>query len=202
MKPLIALITAALLTSQASASVLLEDFSDFANWESNWFGAQSNAKNYIQVQGLEGYIPLRNNNPDGLWLDDNDGTASDSNVTIRFNDPFAASISLLSLDLASHISSLEIVFFDALGNNLSSQAVTPTYGALGLPGIYQNFTVSSATGIGGFSLLSSSGIEGDLSLDNLIAIVSDTSVSVPEPGSLLLLGLGALGLMAQRRRLA
>ncbi|HEY6530506.1 MAG TPA: PEP-CTERM sorting domain-containing protein [Cellvibrionaceae bacterium] len=202
MKKLAALIAALAFTSHASASVLTEDFSNVPGWQSNWFGTQSNTKNYYEVKGL-GSASERGNNPDGLWLDDNDGVNEDKDLTVVFNDVFAASLSTLSLDLASYIN-MDIKFFDALGNSLSNQTVTPTLGATTLPGTYQNFTVSSATGIGGFSLFNSSDyIEGNVSLDNLVAVINDStpSVSVPEPASLLLLGLGALGLVAQRRKL-
>lgn len=203
MKNLLALMTALALTSQASASVLTEDFSDVPGWESSWFGTQSNAKNYYEVKG--GSNATRNSNLDGLWIDDNDGINHESDLTIVFNDVFATSLTSFSLDLASYITDTNIVFFDALGNNLATQAVTPTYGAMQLPGIYQNFTVSSATGIGGFSLINfaSTSVEGNVSIDNLMAVTADApTVSVPEPTSLILLGLGALGLIAQRRRQA
>lgn len=203
MKNLVALMAALALTSQASASVLTEDFTDVPGWESNWFGTQSNAKNYYGVKGLGN--ATRSSNLDGLWIDDNDGVSHESDLTIVFNDVFAASLTSFSLDLASYINDTNIVFFDALGNDLATQAVTPTFGAMQLPGIYQSFTVSSATGIGGFSLINfaSTSVEGNISIDNLLAITNDTpSVSVPEPTSLILLGLGALGLIAQRRRQA
>jgi len=202
MKNLLALMSALALSTQASASVLTEDFSDVPGWEANWFGTQSNAKNYYQVKG--GSNAERSSNLDGLWIDDNDGIDHESNLTITFNNLFAASLTTFSIDLASYLTDTDIVFFDALGNSLSTQAVTPTYGATTMPGVYQNFTVSSATGIGGFSLINSSNtsVEGNVSIDNLLAITSDTpTASVPEPTSLILLGLGALGLIAQRRRL-
>jgi hypothetical protein len=112
MKNLVALMAALALTSQASASVLTEDFTDVPGWESNWFGTQSNAKNYYGVKGLGN--ATRSSNLDGLWIDDNDGVSHESDLTIVFNDVFAASLTSFSLDLASYINDTNIVFFDAL----------------------------------------------------------------------------------------
>ncbi len=201
MKQIISAILAMTLASHVSASVLTEDFSDVPGWESQWFGIHSNAKNYYQVKSGTP-ASYRGNNPDGLWLDDNDGVNDDNALTIRFDDVFASSLSSFSLDLASYLN-LDLKFFDALGNDLSTLAVTPTFGGTQMPGVYRNFAISSTTGIGGFSLLNTgSTIEGNLSLDNLVAVVNDMpSASVPEPASLILLALGAVGLIAQRRRL-
>lgn len=207
MKKIAALIAALVLSQQASASVLIEDFSDLPGWESNWFGEHSNAKNYYQVKNVAP-ASYRGNNPDGLWLDDNDSVGLDHELSIVFDSTMASSLSLFSLDLASHLDDLTLVFFDGQGQTLLSQAVTPTFGATSAQGIYQSFMVSSFRGIGGFSLLSSGSVEGNVSLDNLFAITLDANpgealpqFAVPEPGSLILLGLGIVGLVLQRRRL-
>jgi PEP-CTERM motif len=202
MKNLVAIIAAVAFSSQATASVLTEDFSDLPGWESNWFGTQSNAKNYYQVKNA-GTASSRGNNPDGLWLDDNDGVDADRELSVVFDTSLAASMSIFSIDVASYLEDLTLVFFDGQGQTLFSQAVTPTFGATSTPGIYQNFTVSSLSGIGGFSLLSSYFVEGNVSVDNLFALTQDAvpQFSVPEPSSLVLFGLGAIGLMLQRRRL-
>lgn len=201
MKKITALITALLLSASASANVLMEDFSDLPGWQQQWFGTQSNAKNFYQVSNL-GPASYRGNNPDGLWLDDNDGVVGDTDLSVVFNTEFANSLSLFSVDVASSLNDLTLVFFDAQGQNLFSQSIQSSFSAGASPAGYQNFTISSFSGISGFSFLSTGSVEGNVSIDNLFALGTPATVaSVPEPGSMVLLGLGLLGLMLHRLRM-
>lgn len=192
------------LSTQASASLLVEDFSSLPLWQTGWLTTHSNLSNYYGVQGgATSYF--RGNNPDGLWLDDNDGvTGIDTAVRIMFDTAFGSSLQMFSLDVASHIpgaDAVKIDIFDTSFNTIFSSYVTPTEGALSNPGLYQNFTVSSLAGIGGFELRSGSNIEGNIGIDNVMALVADGPVNVPEPSALFLLGAGILGLFAKRRRI-
>jgi hypothetical protein len=76
--------------------------------------------------------------------------------------------------------------------------VTLTSGAFTDPGVYSNYTITSATGISRFTF--SGAASGNTSIDNLVAITG----SVPEPESLALLaaGLVVAGSAVARRRMA
>ena len=192
-----------LVSTQASASLLVEDFSSLSDWQEGWLTANSNLTNYYAANG--GTVLDRGNNPDGLWLDDGDNSAgADHSIDIIFKNTFASAIQLLSLDLANHApgsDTIKIDIFDSSWNTIFSSYVPPTYGALSNPGIYQNFTVSSASGIGGFTLRSANyPVEGNISVDNIVVATAEEPVPVAEPGTFLLFAVGILGLLFKRRR--
>lgn len=201
MKKFAALIAALMLSTSASANVLMEDFSDLPGWQQQWFGTQSNAKNFYEVKNL-GPASYRGNNLDGLWLDDNDGVLADTNLSIVFNSEFANSLSLFSLDVATSLNDVTLEFFDAQGQSFFSQSIPSSFSAGSSPAGYQNFTISSFNGISGFSFTSTGSVEGNVSIDNLFAFGTPATVtSVPEPGSMVLIGVGLLGLMLHRLRM-
>jgi len=188
--------------SHAAAATLTETFdtAPFSSWETRWFGANSNATNvYVDVYGT-GYANFRGNNPDGLWIADGGGIVDP--VTINFDSAFAASLTSLSFDVASHIDSEHLIFFDKDGLTLSDVVVAPTYGAMTYPGIYVNYGVTSANGIGGFTFTGGAG--GNVSIDNMSAITAVISGSVPEPQTwaLMIMGFAGLGAVLRQRRLA
>ncbi|MBI5259943.1 MAG: PEP-CTERM sorting domain-containing protein [Burkholderiales bacterium] len=183
------------LSQGASAAILTEDFEGaFPAWESNWFGAQSSARNYYCGGALG--CTNRGNNPDGLWISDTNGGTS-SPASVVFTATFGASLSSLKLDIASYISTV-LSAYDSNNNLIFSQAVANTSGAYTDPGVYASYTINSANGISRFEL--SGAAKGNISIDNLVATTQDAN-PVPEPTSLALV-LAALvgGTLAKRRR--
>ena len=176
----------------ATADILTEDFeAAFPNWESGWFGTNSNAQNYYGIgQG-------RGNNPDGLWIADG---SFGQNIRVVFNSPFALSLTALSLDVAG-FSPTRLEFFDAGNNVLSDVAITLTSGAFTDPGTYVNYSVTSASGIGGFRFHTGSPL-GNTSIDNVVA--TRGAAAVPEPATWLsflpLLAIGLHQVRIARRR--
>lgn len=176
-----------------AATTYTENFNQpFPTWESGWFGQQTNAQNCYGV-GAD-----RGNNPDGLWIASATSTGcGTAPVTVKFNAPFASSLTSFSLDVASYVSST-LAFYDASGNLISSTAVFDTFGAMSTPGVYAHYSVSSLTGIGGFSF--SGNATGNTSIDNLVAIAG-VAGAVPEPATwaMMLAGFGMVGFAARRR---
>ena len=191
----LAALAAATLAAPAHSAVLTEDFeAPFADWETRWFGTESNAQNYYVVNS--GSTPdYRGNNPDGLWLADGNNGA----ILITFNADFAASLTELSFDIAT-FTNTTLTIFDTNGVNLFSGVVTPTSGAFTDPGTYVRYGAISANGIGGFSLSGSA--EGNTSIDNLVAVTGNVVPGVPEPATwaMMIGGFGAIGAAARSRR--
>jgi hypothetical protein len=175
-----------------SAITYTEAFEDtFPTWESGWLGTNSNLQNYYGVGGGRG------NNPDGLWIQD--GLNLSNSTVITFGSAFGQSLTSLSFDIATWVD-LNVEIFDSAGVTLGSWSMVPNYGGYTDPGTYQNFSATSTTGIGGFRFIGSS-IEGNTSIDNVVA--STSSESVPDTASTaLMLVFGVVGIASFRRRFA
>jgi hypothetical protein len=174
--------TILVLSINVSAATLVEDFSDpFPQWESDWLGINSNIQNVYGAGSTTG--------ADFLWITDGDGiTGLGEAVQINFNATFGASLTSFSMDIDTNVdTSIEI--YDASGSTLLSSDLVTT-------GSYQNVYVVSSNGISGFSLSSSSQIEGNTAIDNVIV---NTSV-VPVPAAVWLFGSGLIGLIGIARR--
>jgi len=182
----------ALTSTHAMSSVLVEDFeASFPTWESAWLGSNSNLQNYYGVGGGRG------NNPDGLWIADglNNGSISE----INFESSFGASINEFSIDVTTWINGATFEAFDMNGVSLVNTVITVMRGAYTDPGVYQNISFNSQNGVSGFKITGGS-IEGSTSIDNVI--VNTGPVNVPEPSTLLMLGLGMLGFSVLRKKKA
>ena len=185
-------VAAVLMVSSAAASAattLTETFDNpFNNWETAWFGANSNA------QVCYGQGGGRGNDPYGLWISDGASNCGGTPVTITFGATFAASLTSFGLDVGS-FGGTTLTIFDKVGASLLSVAVPSN--AFN----YNYYSVSSGNGIGGFSF--SGAANGNTSIDNLNAVVSATP-GVPEPASwaLMIGGFGLVGSALRRRRVA
>lgn len=180
------------LGQAAQATSYVEDFeAAFPTWEAGWLGQHSNLQNYYGVgQG-------RGNNPDGLWL--SDGSAHGSDLVINFDPTFAASISSFQFDFTTYVGGMALTIFDKDGAILLSTAPPPTSGAYSDPGNYLHFAVSSANGVGGFSM-TGGGVEGNTSIDNVMVNTSGGGVPEPATWGLMLAGFGLAGATLRRRR--
>lgn len=176
----------------------MEDFeAPFPAWEAGWLGTTSNLENYYVATGSPN--TSRGNNPDGLWLSDADGAVNiDPLVDIVFDPTFASTLTAFSVDIAGYVPSTFRIY-DAAGNTLLNTALTLTMGATTDPGTYASYSVTSSTGIGGFSFTQQTNqIEGNTSIDNVSVTVNGRSA--PEPASMFLLGTALLAAGARRWR--
>ena len=187
---------ALLVANAASAATLTENFNavPFGQWQSAWFGTQSNAQNYyVSYNGSS--IDTRGNNPDGLWV--SDGNGSGTPLTINFNGSFASTLTSFSLDIASHTFST-LTIFDKVGATLLSTVITNTAGAFTNPGVYAFYQTTSSNGIGGFSLSGSA--QGNISIDNLTVTTGSGGVPEPATWAMMISGFGMAGAMIRRRK--
>ncbi len=170
------------LSSNINAATFIEDFSQpFPQWESNWFGLNSNAQNFFGSGSSQ-------SSGEFLWIADDADRGPGETVDIRFGEVFGLSLMELSLDIDTAVST-SIKVFDGSGSILLDFDFNIANG-------YENIFVSSITGISGFSLFSVNQIEGNTALDNVIA-----TTAVPVPAAIWLLGSGFIGLIGIARRM-
>jgi hypothetical protein len=206
---LCAISMAAFAATNANAAVLTENFDStpYSAWESNWFGANSNAYNYY-VSESRNPTELEHNHkggPDvgGLWLSDGDAWWNNWDyglLRIDFTEAFGASLTSFSMDLTTALpNGISLVFFDIDGIDIQSFTIpgSPT-SVYWTPVGYTNVSVSSTNGIGGFRFIGNA--QGNTIIDNLVA----TTAAVPEPATwaMMLIGFGAIGTAMRQRKAA
>lgn len=183
----------------ANPIVYVEDFNDdFPIWENNWLGQNSNLHNYYGLHPRFQDNSVRGENLDGLWLADEN--FADTDTHIRFNDDFGRSIINFSIDVTTWDTNLFFNAFDMDNNLIHSIWISSFEGALDYPGTYQTISFDTSNGLRGFSIVGGI-VEGNTSIDNVIALVTQKSTEVSESSSLILILFGALALFAGRRRL-
>jgi hypothetical protein len=189
----------ALACAAPASAQLTETFPDaLGGWTSRWLYQNSNMGNYYVISGNGCNEDDRGNNPQGLWLVDdqtcnNGGAIGGPLLTVKFDPGFGATLSGLSFGVEA-FSMMDVTIFDLSGNTVGS--------LIGVSGGGFDFdhkdivSAVSNNGIGGFTMDSTpyggGQIEGNTSVDNFSADV------VPAPGACGLLA-GA-GLLAARRR--
>jgi hypothetical protein len=196
----LALLAVLLSPIAANADLLTETFDDpLGSFYSDWLGSNSNMGSYYLSNGSSSDLDYRGNNPEGLWISDNQtfgGGVSGPLVEIVFDSAFGSLLTELSFGIEAFVQ-LEIFAFD-MSDTLLGSAV---FSGGGFDFDHTDiFSVTSTNGISRF-VLDSSGygggqVSGNTSVDNF-----SVTTSVPEPGTLALLGIGLLGMGAARRRM-
>ncbi len=180
-----------IFSSNTMAALFIEDFEDpFPAWESGWLGSNSN------IQNVYGVGADRGNNPDGLWIAD--GLNNGSITEITFDSIFGSSIVDFSIDTTTWVTGAIFEAIDMSGDSILSTTITSMLGGYSDPGSYQTISFSTTNGLSGFSITGGA-IEGNTSIDNVV--LNTTSVSVPEPSVIALMGAGLIGLGFARRRI-
>jgi hypothetical protein len=189
--------------SGAHGGTLTESFgAPFEGWESRWFGTESNATNYYVSE--YGSDPSYQGASDvsGLWVSDGDSYRDGGDyatVNIRFDADFASALTSFTFDVATALPNTALVFFDAAGAQIAAFTVpdsplSPYYTPVG----YHQYSVTSTTGIGGFSFLGYA--QGNVIIDNLVAVTADAAVPEPATWAMLVAGFGAVGFAMRRSR--
>jgi hypothetical protein len=169
-----------------SAAILTEDFeAPFPAWETGWLGTNSNLQNFYGV-GFD-----RGNNPDGLWVGNQDTV---------FNPSFGATLTSLAVDVAGYSTGTRLQIFDMSGSVLLDQLVSLTFGAGTDPGTYSNYSVSSLNGISKFSFIGGSPV-GNTSIDNVVVSTATGAQAVPEPFTIIGTFVGGTAAVRMRKKL-
>ncbi len=171
--------TALFLSGSVNAGILVENFSEpFPAWESGWLGLNSNIQNYWGAGSTRG--------ADFLWITDGDAVqGSGETVAINFATTFGLSLTSLSIDIGAHVNTTMEVY-DGSGSIILDSALTVGN---------HNISILSSNGISGFSLFSSFQVEGNTSIDNVVA-----TSAIPAPAATWLFGSGLLSLVGLARR--
>ena len=191
------------LAGNAQASVLTENFdTPFEQWETRWFGTQSNAANYYVSENGSDATYQGAQDVGGMYLSDGDSYRDGGDygsVNVRFLGDFAASLTSLQMDVATALPNTALNFFDRSGNVISSFTIAASpLSAYYTPTGYRTVAVSSANGIAGFSFLGFA--QGNVIVDNLIAVTATSAVPEPASWAMMLIGVGAVGGMIRRRK--
>ena len=169
----------------AAQTTLAEEFNDpFPAWESGWFGENTDAVNYYCSPGIVSgdCNSNRGNNPYGLWL----GADVHGDIVVNFLNDFGAGLTTLSMEIGAYAANTTFRVYDFFGAIIYDQAV-----AAGNMDSGEIHIVNSITGFSRFVLSAASGYAtGNTSVDDVSVI---TGTSVPEPASLILIGMGILG---------
>lgn len=169
-----------MLSGSVNAATFVEDFSDpFPAWESGWLGLNTNIQNYYGAgSSLAG---------DFLWITDGDADQGPGEtVDIVFDYTFGLSLTSFSIDIDTYVNT-SIRVFDGNGSLILDTIANIDAG-------YETFSVTSLSGISGFSLFGINQVEGNTAIDNVVVS------TVPVPAALWLFGSGLLGLSGFSRR--
>ena len=192
---LVGLMLSGLILSAANAAVLTENFDDpFTDWRSGFMGVHTNLESYYVESGDPNQLD-RGNNPNGIWIADGDGIASDTSVSILFDAPFGSTISSISFAVGAYTGGSMLEIFDVGGATLLLAAlvinstVAPT----------DFYSTISGNGIGGFRIFANSQIEGNTNIDS-ITLMTNPIPTVPVPAAIWLFGTAIMGMVGFNRR--
>jgi hypothetical protein len=166
-----------------------------ANFENNGIGTSSSVTSGIlTVSGIDGPIRVADDYPNqyngrgNAYLDNNQGG------TNGFRFDFATIVGAFAFNFGASDNVWTLTAFDAAGHMLESVAAPITNGSNA-----GNYIGLADAGIQYATLTTS--FSDWVFVDNLVYAAAQTA-AVPEPGSIALLALGAVGVIAMRRRRA